>query len=57
MQQLLNLLRYEKNPAMAVPWRDAGLRREAYLPQLSLSVVTRLKTGLPGVESTRSATK
>ena len=32
---------------------DAGL----YLPQLSFKVVTRLNTGLPGCESTRSATK
>ena len=30
---------------------------DAYLPQLSFSVVTRLNTGLPGWESTRSATK
>jgi hypothetical protein len=30
---------------------------DAYLTQLSLRVVTRLKTGLPGAESTRSATK
>lgn len=34
-----------------------GKERAAYLPQLSFRVVTRLNTGLPGRESTRSATK
>jgi len=41
-------------------WGDelvASVSAQAYLAQLSFSVVTRLNTGTPGFESTRSATK
>lgn len=36
---------------------DEGRVHASFLPQLSFSVTTRLNTGLPGAESTQSATK
>jgi len=57
----------KKGPLMRARWGGLApalpfaalpdLPDPCYLLQLSFSVVTRLNTGFPGAESTRSATK
>lgn len=48
----------KKKPAPPRGGRRSGNAVQAYLAtKLSFSVTMRLNTGLPGVESTRSATK
>jgi len=61
-KSLSEIVGNNKNPAAACTGAGfvraaAAGRHQAYFTQLSLSVVTRLNTGLPATLSTRSATK